>query len=313
MSTVAPIIYYSSIIVRVILEVCAVFGNTLVVIIYNTKRFRNQSMSRYLMVQGVFSTIFANLHWAYSLSLDFAFSEFVCRYLLFVMMAFYQLTSIVSSIISIDRFISVKYPKGFTFKNNLSFQIIFILVSFVASLLIETPYAIYSVPVRNGNFTTTCGFNPPTSGDILSMNMLVTCSLIPFAIMTVSSIGIYILLKRSKTRISKSSDLKKEFNMFKTLMGLNLFFFICNAPLCMFVFLKSYVTMLIMYPLVIVAGYCLEIGCSLLFPVHFLTNKLFRTVFFDMIGRHQVNSETKTTRSKLDLKSISKIKIIKIN
>ena len=301
--------YYFNIGVRVVLEVCTFTGNTIIVIIYNTKSFKNQSMSRYISILAIVNIFAANLNGIYTFTYDYLQTHFTCRYLLYIMMIFYQLSPSLSCIIAVDRLISVKYPRRFNIKNKLSFQIAIILIAFIICVGFNAKDLTLNdaIIIRN---TTICFYTSLDFITFSTMAMFVSCSLVPFVIMTFCTIVIHVMLVRLKSKFAIPSDLKREVQMFKTMVGLDCFFFISNAPLNIFVFLRPYLANQIIYPMASVSRFILQFQYTFSFFMYLISNKLFRLTFFQIFFKIRSSENVSKSKPKTN---VIEMKATKVN
>ena len=118
-------------------------------------------------------------------------------------------------------------------------------------------------------------------------------TIIPFSIMLFCIISVYRKLKGLKTRLRKS-DANRESHLLKTLIGINVFFFVINAPFNLVLIYVSYVNLselpsqmnLLIFNL---AGTFCSIHTSFSFFVYLISNKMFRRQFFEIFRIRKIS------------------------
>ena len=123
----------------------ALFGNSLVLLILSRPEFMKVPMFRYLIAATLFDTINVLL------SVPFVFPEpfqiyknsFSCKLFNYLTYIVYNISPWILSLSSIDRYLSIKYPKGFDFRNKFKFQFFAMVIIFFSISLIDVPYLIF--------------------------------------------------------------------------------------------------------------------------------------------------------------------------
>ena len=125
-------------------------------------------------------------------------------------------------LVSIDRYLSIKYPYKFKFRSEFIYQMIFII-----SILINIPIAHYYSSYNN-----TCDIKDEKFSLKINIIDLLVSTVIPFIIMILSSalIGSYLIKNKMKF---KYKTLDKEKQLIKILFSMDVFFFICPRILFM--------------------------------------------------------------------------------
>jgi hypothetical protein len=274
--------YYLNIISGAILGFTGIIGNILVIIIYSTEKLRGYAMSRYLVILAIsdifelISSIFMNLTTVWKISGLF------CQFITFFVTMFFQYCSNIILIVSIDRVVSVKYVKQFNMKNKLKFQLQLAFAALLLTLPISITYSMYYYNVSIVNGTNYCDFSDPTVGIYVSTTILLTSTLIPFIVLIVCSIIIWRVINGLKKKLSKIES-KKELQLFRTMIGMDLFFFICNTPVCTYLLIVTISPSL--YNVLIFSILNLISMChnTFSFFVYFFANKVFREQFWTII------------------------------
>ena len=211
-----------------------------------------------------------------------------CKIPSYLSFALNEFTIWISVVNSIDRYVSIKYPDRFNFRKSYTFQTIILSIVFVLSLILYFPYYYFYDTVLTSNstdtFTFTCMVTDPVASFYLDMFNLSFCALIPFLVMILSSayIGYHLRFRRT--------DLKKDLKLFKILISMDIFFFICYTPFCIIVLIGDTVTVnnmdtsIVLYVIFMISYFLLYFYGSCSFIVHYISNLKFRNEFKLMIG-----------------------------
>ena len=128
----------------------------IILMVYIRKHFRNISMFRYYSIL-VFLEMFQILTiWPYNYREFFQFNKnsFSCKLIEYLTFLIAQCKSLISVIIAIDRYVSIKYTNKFQIRKKLSFQITVVLILFVVSSVLYTPWLIFSdIFTKSNNLT----------------------------------------------------------------------------------------------------------------------------------------------------------------
>jgi hypothetical protein len=205
-----------------------------------------------------------------------------CQITGFFVLIFFQFCSNIILIVSIDRVVSVKYVKQFNFKNKIKFQLQLAFAALLLTLPISITYFIYYDNVRIVNGTNDCDSIDPKIGFYISTVNLFTSTLIPFIVLVSCSIITWRVMNGLKKKLSKIES-KKETQLFRTLIGMDLFFFICNSPICTYLLIEF--TFPSLYNVLIFNILNLVSTChnALSLFVYFSCNNLFREQFWIII------------------------------
>lgn len=190
------------------------------------------------------------------------------------------------SYISIDRLVSIKNITKWRFLKNNTFQILYFLALLIFNLVYYLPIAFYSdnLNIADKNETNmtlnVCVFTDPQAQIILSFLDVFNLLLIPFSIMFVSSIILIITIYISRKRAQSENEIsKKDIRFSITSISFNIGFLVLNLPLAIVCFFTTnfsdytfYTTYYLFY-----ASYAIN------FYIILFSNKLFRSVVFDMM------------------------------
>ena len=277
--------FYFNISTAVILTIVGFIGNSLVLFILTRKQFRNVSMFRYHSLLVTFETLQMISIWILNFPNIFLLNEntIACKLIQYVSKVVASSVTWFGPIISIDRFISVKCPNNFLIRNKVKFQVTIIACLIFGSSIKSIPfyyfYNLYSI-----NNTTQCVFTESSSTKMLLDILLHVLSLcFSFSISIISNcLTSYQLIHRRKRLNIKI--FKKEKRLYKILISMDVFFFICYSPWCVYTILNDTFTAKNYFPSSMtiffnIANFMFYLYQSFSFVVYFLSNKQFRSFF----------------------------------
>ena len=129
----------------------------------------------------------------------------------------------------IDQFLSVRYSSKFQFRKKLKFQLLAILITFMALLCIDAPYIVYD-DIYFYNNESKCITGNAYIDFYVSVTNTLTSAIIPFVLMIIFSglIGHFLIRHRKNLQIRRKT--RKELRMVKLWFATSLFFLICTLP-----------------------------------------------------------------------------------
>jgi hypothetical protein len=283
--------FYFNTLTGVSLATLGIIGNLLVIIVYMSKKLRSLSMSHYLVVLAfcdfieLISRILLNVSTIWGASSEF------CKIDVFFMLVFFQFCSNISVVVSIDRLLSVKFIRRCKIKDSLKFKIalLFFALSITMPIGITNFVFIDAVAIANG--TGYCSFVDLTVSSTVSTLNLFISTIIPFFTMVTCTLIMWRTLSKLKKKLLRpKTDTKREFQMFKTMIGIDCFFFICNSPICLYLIITSFRPQLFNLLAYNVFNLISIFHNTFSILVHIICNKVFREEFFIVILRKKPNS-----------------------
>lgn len=278
------------------LVIFGLVGNTMMFLVFSRHNLRRLSISTYFRAMAILNC-FITLNWLklffdkqynYNLSNQ---SQFLCKLLYYTIYSARPMSAWILVAAGIDRFLTIVYPTLFSFIRKPKFQLAVVcIISFYNA-------AYYVHLVFNENLS----FNPNTNSTTcicwairyLYLSDLINTAVLPFAFMVVSSTAICVYVIKSRKRVRKytlgsgipsrrSRDIKFGF----TLIVLNIYFFLSNAPNPLFNFLNFYIDINANVKQVLRVNF---IGLyysfySLVFYAQLLANGLIRQEFFRLFN-----------------------------
>ena len=278
-------IHYLLLILLSIVSVFALVGNFLVVLILSRPEFIKVSMFRYLIAATIFDTITALISWpsVFPEPFQITANSLSCKLYIYIGYFIAQMSPWIIALSSVDRYLSIKYPKRLSFRNKFIFQILAIAIIFILILIINVPFYVLNNVVLNETGCTLTTTNAKLYLDIF--DTLIT-TVIPTFIMIFSTIltGYLIINQKAKVKIS-AINLEKEMQLLKVLLAMDLLFLICNLPVYLVLVVNDVLGMETMssYYYYCFLYVLLNVFYSCDFFVYFAFNKLFRRHFMSMI------------------------------
>lgn len=300
-------IYFNSI-STIFFTIIGLIGNSIVFLIFTSKKLRNHSMNRYLACLAISDTIEMLVSWSQIQDNSLPKSSLACKLFNYSIMIFYQYCSCLIILASFDRLITIKYPYKYEFKNKFRFQFILLSCLLVILIIINIPCLIYydliemkldlntsSIQVFNltSELTKVCGFVNPMNGFYINLvYFLILSTLLPFSIMLTCTIMVTIKLIKNKIKMLKYTNRtaniskhgnKRELQLLKIMIGVDLFFFICNIPLCVFISIGNFIQEKILYGFILDIFQVISIMHNTMsFFIYMISNKMFRKQFLQL-------------------------------
>ena len=228
-------------------------------------------------------------------------SEFTCRFLTYLRRVILHCTSWSHVIITLDRYLTVKFSQKFINYKTKKNIIVTHLVFFSIIALIDIENLFYEIKITNSTtnstfvkITSTCTANYAIgfSSNLISV---ILRNFLPFLIMIILNIAMCLMIFESKKKIKNRSQ-KKEMNFTLSVIALNFIFFVFYTPLSISYIMVCYYQ----YSVVVPAWFLSEINFinnitivlsfiynSLPFFINFTFNKIFRAEFFKLISIDQ--------------------------
>ncbi len=221
--------------VSVLTLVCLI-GNSFTCFIFTTKSFRRVSMFFYLSIGTVVNILLMLTVWPISALKDLFkihSNLFSCKFFAYLHFFLSEISPWMITLGSLDRLISVKYFRRFQFRNKLKYQIGIVLTIVISIAILNLPALLYlTIGLIRAN-QTRCGLEIHNLyiGQYLIIKTDFISLFIPFALMLISTItiGQYMIANKKKISINRTK-FQKELQYVKTVVCMDFFFFITNAP-----------------------------------------------------------------------------------
>lgn len=212
------------------------------------------------------------LSWVLNFFLS-SISQFSCKITKFITYSYFPISVYLLIWISIERFISIKYPNMKLIKNKFA-QFWIILIVVIYNCIIYIPVPLFFSLTNNTN-NTICYLSDDYSNLIKIIDLLQS-TVLPFILMVVFSLLLMHTIFQSRLRILRMtrqldrSRLKKDIKFAITSITLNALFIVLNLPLNVFELMKINSDLREYFYFVFFFGSCVN------FHVLFFSNPIFR-------------------------------------
>jgi hypothetical protein len=203
-------------------------GNLLSIVIFLRSTFRTTAMGIYQATISIQSEIFL-ISYYLKINLIFLNSEIMCKIQFVLPLIFLQSTTLLVTVVSVDRYLLVFYPKKFAFLKALKFQLIVVLFILVFSILLNL------VSVFNifyDTFIMMCdGTNDYVHLVVIRVIDLIFCNAIPLIIMIITSALIISKVFKLKRKLNKDKKLsRRDYHFALSSIISVVFFMVCCLP-----------------------------------------------------------------------------------
>ena len=287
-----PPFEYAMTVIETIIIGIGFIGNILNTIVFLRKTFRSNSISTYCIALSIFELLtltkfVLNIYsLAYNRNLPDE-SDTLCKF-------FYTAPTFLSGIqpwimvvFSVDKLLSMRMNSIAIIKKKwFQWSLVSAIVLINIGLFINIPISMKRSEIFPGYFM--CDLSTISFYDISSIiNLLETC-LIPFIVMTITSILTIRVLIKSRNAVMKVGQLSKERKSRDTKYAvssvtLNIIFIFLKLPITIFLILSSFYSYYDIY-FFRIAVLTLNLNSSVSFFVHLATNSLFRREFLGFFG-----------------------------
>jgi hypothetical protein len=215
-----------------------VIGNLLSLVIFLRSTFRSTAMGIYQAAISIQSEIFLVSYYL-NINLIFLNSEITCKIQYVLPLIFLQSTTLLVTVVSVDRFLLVFYPKKFAFLKTLKFQLIVVLLILVFSILLNL---VSMLNMFYDIFSMRCGgTNKYVHLVVIFVIDLVFCNAIPMIIMTITSALIISKVFKLKRKLNKDKKLsRRDYHFALSSIISVVFFMVCCLPYFMNVIATIY-------------------------------------------------------------------------
>ena len=212
-------------------------------------------------------------------------SEFFCKFTMYSIYSTQSMSSWITVLISLDRFVSIVKPTRFLFRKKLLFQLaacsLAIIYNLIFSIHILISYKFEYVNKTNKKYIVPKCRDKNMATDYIET---INSSLIPFILMMILTLlTLNIVIKsRKMVQNNQQSLSKKDIRFAITSIGLNVSFFILKFPQGFYLILKYYIYInddinSLIYKFLSILMYAQN---GSVFYLTFLTNRSFKKEFF---------------------------------
>ena len=204
-------------------------GNSITILILSSSKMREISMFRYLIISMVNDSLVLVTMWFSTLPNMFLADSMCCKLSLYLSNLFYNYSAWIVVLNLIDRLIIVKCPTKFRFRDQLKFQALLLLTTFMVIILATIPFYIYSDINTRINITS-CGTNSPETEFYVEFSGALVGVIVPFVLMIILTTLIGNQLIKKSRNLESRKKFKKEIRLIKLMISMSLFFLIFNLP-----------------------------------------------------------------------------------
>ena len=267
-----------------------VFGNILSFLVFSRKNLTKTPASFYLKAISINNCMILlqelRRFIRSTFKLDFTnLSNLTCKIVIYMIYTTITVSIWIMVFILLDRFISIKFNQKFELQNKIKFKVLVLSTIYSINCCYYIPVFIDVKLIYNNDINTTLCFLDEYKGIIPVMDLIYS-TLIPFFLMicltSLLIFSIFRLKKRFASQMTKKekSFLKKDFQFGFTSIFLNLIFLTTYLPITInnAFFQNNY--SLILYTL----DKLVYLYSAIPIFIYFLTIKIFRLEFLEMIG-----------------------------
>lgn len=252
-----------------------------------------QNIYKYLFVMDTFyllEIIFSYIQYGYTFAFN-TISVQLCKIGNYINFSLAIVSPMLLMYISIDRFISIKYPsKRFILRKKNTqflffvFTIVFNFSYYIPVYLFKDVYTVYNN--QTNKTSQVCRIDSLELMLVVSLLDLVNRVIVPFTVMFVCSILLIYSLFESRSRIvenflaEENKTFFTEIRLATTSLSLNLIYILLNLPISIIdIFPQIYTLNLFIY-----SYYLFYLSYALNFYILLLSNSLFRKEFFNFLN-----------------------------
>jgi hypothetical protein len=174
-------------------------------------------------------------------------SSFACKFYIYTNFLICPISSWLLVVISAERCIGIVFGKRIQIFENRKFEFLLIALVIIYNFLINIPFYLYQdiqQSITNGTDSNEtqidydCEFSSIEQIQAFYLMDMINSTLVPYAIMLVSSIILIVFVIKSRMKVHNSTNSKEKKSLVKeirfgmTILLLNFFFVILNLPIC---------------------------------------------------------------------------------
>ena len=267
-----------------------IIGNLISFIVFCRPVFRKNSISVYCCALAIFDCFTLN-QLIMDINLIFFdyfppyYSDITCKVYYYISIAFSNIPAWILVSFSIDKMLSMTNSKRFKFIKKRSFQIGIIAVYAIVNILLfsEILVLLKRVPLySNNSLDLTCDLNKMPLVSIFDALYLIIGSIIPFMIMSFSSVSTFKVLKESRKKtIGNGNNLlvynrkRRDFKFAVSSLTFNCVFITLKMPLAIYYILDS-LGLSMTNNFLLFSSLLFFTNSSIGFLVHLISNSIYR-------------------------------------
>lgn len=278
-----------------ILLIFGIFGNIAGLIVISRKKLHKigpQKMYQYLFMSDSFilTEIIIN-YLQYGFNVDFTtISSFTCKLFHYLNYSFANISSMVLVYISVERFVTTKYPIKTKILRDHKNQLCYFCLVIAFNLIYYIPIPFFFSIIKDENDTIIpidgCDFIDLNNKIIMSYMDLVNRAIVPFTLMILCTALLVYSIWKSRQRVylacslpNENRRIKKDAKLALTLIFIDLVYIIFNLPYSATIFLSDY-NLNFFY---IFSYFLFYASFAVNFYILLLSNSLFRNEFLHLL------------------------------
>jgi hypothetical protein len=298
-------------ILPVLIIILAIVGNLLGIIVLkkpNVNKIGPIIMYKYLLIFGIINSYMISIFYLHSFGINFeTISLLTCRLTIFFGFITGPISLMILVYISIERYISIKYPSKKKILNKSLNQHIYMIVLVVFNLLINSwvPFDYDLIDKRNstnkfiGNHNSDDDFECTRKSNNVIYLAILNTKLIPYSLMITFTILLIISIFKSRSRVisnytnRQNETFQRDIKFAITSLSLNIIFIIFNLPIMIFSIFSNFP---ILFKISLNLYY---FSFSIHFYLLFIFNSIFRKEFLSHFSKCKNKNVVRSRRFKI--------------
>ena len=281
--------------------IIAVFGlifNSIAFVVFSRKRFKSTVFCIYFRVLIIFDCLsqFLPINQFLEMNLDIyikVMSNFLCKFRYYYNYSIFPVSGWILAIVSIDRFLTISFPKKFPIRTKIWFQILVCVLIIAFNFVYYSPNLFFYLEARprfnNKSNLTVLTYKCRNPGIPLNLMDLIQSTLVPFFIMILFTILTVISIFRIRSNttnkiMNNKSIVSKDVRFAFITITINILFLMLNLPYGIYFNVNNYFDNSDFKELI-------SSLCSILFFlnllstffINILVNSIFRNEFNQMV------------------------------
>jgi hypothetical protein len=275
------------------------YGNTISICIFNKKEFKTQPTTTYLIslnVVNIICIVYLPFIIIAQLWTDIYDETISCQIFFGFMYILSETQSLIYSLCSLDRCITIFAPFNYLKKNKLKFQLAILFVILFPVVLLSVPTVYYAEKQVFEN-QTVCEFKYDWSFQYSIYQFTLLRTVIPFLVTISASLLTIYKLIASKLRLQARDwkKMKREYHFARSVIIMDLIFLVVRIPTLININIQKNMRFLYTF-LYSVFGLLGALHSVLFFFIFIIFNKIYRDLFKKIFSRKSnrvdVNRET---------------------
>ena len=259
------------------------FGNIISIFIFNSKKFKKLPAKFYLNAACILSLVTILYMPIMLLANIWVLNSVTCKVYQGIFGLIIRLQAWIVAFGSIDRLISIFKPNKYNIKNGFYFHVCVVVAISILMIIFVCPILYFSNSVTKGNVTFCSFVNEPLwIWNYYKIEYLFIRVVLPFLFMLTSSL--IITLKMCKSKKKLTGKLRREKQLFISLIAFDLFFILFRMPMVIYSFINPISNTFFVsltYAILLSTGLMCNVFNFLIF---LLFNKTYRDVFISIIS-----------------------------